>query len=116
MVTKPNMRMYDTISRIRRSGDKTWKFKAMEIMAGNSQMVSLYKILTDDQYKNTAQRIEAFGRAGLGKKSLYYELKSQFKWLKSSPTGKPPALKFTEPQQEEEEEPLVGEEEAVDGD
>ena len=104
MVTKPNMRMYGTISSIKRAGDKTWKLKALEIMAGSDQMVKVFKILTDPDYKTSADRIKAFEKSGLGKKSLYYELVAQFKWLKEMPKGNPPPLKFTEPQLEEEEE------------
>ena len=102
IITVPNMRLYGNVSNIRRAGSLTWKTKALEMMAGNAMMAKVFKILTDPEYKATVQRIAAFEAAGLGKKSLFYELMGEFKWIKEVPKGPPPKLKLTEPPKEEE--------------
>ena len=103
MVTKPNMRMYGLLSQLRRADTKTWKTKGVEILVGSEKKKKVYDILTDSKYKTPVERIAAFQRLNLGKKSLYYELVAEFKWITDVPTGPPPALKLTKPPKPEEE-------------
>jgi hypothetical protein len=90
-ITRPDMRVYRRIAEQKQAG-RPWHKRAVEMLIGDERMQQLAALLEDARYESNNQRAEAFVRQGLGARSTFYLLLSDFRYQSASPDAEPPRL------------------------
>jgi hypothetical protein len=91
-ITRPDMRAYRRIAEQKHAG-RPWRKRALEMLIGDRRMQEIAKLLDDPRYESNNQRAAAFVEQGLGARSTFYQLLSDFRWYKAvSPDAEPPKL------------------------
>jgi hypothetical protein len=91
-ITRPDMRAYRRIAEQKRAG-RPWHKRALEMVIGDQRMLQIAKLLDDPRYESNNQRAAAFVEQGLGARSTFYSLLSEFRWYRCvSPDAEPPRL------------------------
>lgn len=81
LITRPDMRLYKKLQEQKNAG-APWKKRGLELLIGDARLQKVAELLQDKTLTSNKQRCDAFMKLGLGGRTLFYELLSEFRFYK----------------------------------